>query len=1077
MFRPIRYRLLIGATVLSLFAGLIPAAPVRAFTTVFINEIHYDNTGTDAGEAIEVAGPAGTDLTGWSIVRYNGANGLSYASPAGPGALSGVIPDLENGMGVLSFNYPENGLQNGAPDGIALVDPTDTVIQFLSYEGSFMALNGPANGTSSTDIGVFEPFNTPLGQSLQLEGGALVYENFNWAAPSAATFGAVNNNQAFSNIVAANCGPELFAAAGYEATRTVTASDVDGTVTDISLVSVSPDPGTITFGDMTPAGGVGGTASAVITASDATPLGSYLVTIEATNDDFIPQTDDCTFTVTVEEVLPIGEVQGSVDDTDNGLSHRSSFAPPFGGNPGQGVFVRGLVTQKTLARQILAGVPVNQYGMFLQNTAATADLDANSSDGIFIFMGNFNDVLDLYGGENYIPEVGDEIVLRGNVVEFFNLTELSSPRLVAVVDTGADLDAETPAVEATPPDNLADANRFWERREGMRFHLDANSHVIAARDVFPSTADGEVWVIRGDHPIANRLSPYERLVYRDPHPLDDIGPSGSFDNGNGMRILLTSHGLKAIAADNTTLIAPARTYDTISNALTGSLFFAFGKYSIEVEQQPTLVNGVDPALNAPPTMAVDGVEFATSDYNVENLYDRRDDPFDGCDFTGNLGCPGVNPPFDYVPVSDAVYEGHLTDLAEQIAGPMHAPDLLMIQEAEDQDICTVTAGAMDCGLTNNRDGKPDTLQELALAILDAGGPTYDTAYDRDGADDRGIVSAFMFRIDAVELLPADADDPVLGNSPTVDYRGTALSYNTDVSNPKALNADLPDDVDLSTGSDGTNVYTRPPQVGHFRIWRDGIGTSVFTDLYAISNHFSSTPNARVGQRTEQAAYNVAIVSALDDAGAERVISGGDFNVYPRPDDPFAPGEQYGCNPLPCSIGPSDQLGPLYVAGLHNLWDTLVAEVPQSAYSYNFVGMVQTLDMQFATDGQFADLVQVRAGHFNADFAADYDGDVARGASDHDPQVARWFTDVTFARLGDLALYYGETGQIHKMKQAQALAARVLRAEMFFEQGKVDAFNSQVDAIHDQLDDWSGSVMDEDAADAFVSEFDRLLSML
>ncbi|HEX9738537.1 MAG TPA: hypothetical protein VGA91_04840, partial [Candidatus Limnocylindria bacterium] len=138
---------------------------------------------------------------------------------------------------------------------------------------------------------------------------------------------------------------------------------------------------------------------------------------------------------------------------------------------------------------------------------------------------------------------------------------------------------------------------------------------------------------------------------------------------------------------------------------------------------------------------------------------------------------------------------------------------------------------------------------------------------------------------------------------------------------------------------------------------------------------------------------------------------------------------------------------------------------------------QTLDMQFATSDQFTDLVQVRAGHFNADFAADHDGDVARGASDHDPQVARWFTDVTFARLADLALYYGETGQIHKMKQAQALAARVLRAEMFLEQGKVDAFNSQVEAIHDQLDDWSGSVMDEDAAEAFVSEFDRLLSLL
>ena len=48
--------------------------------TVFINEIHYDNTGTDQGESIEIAGPAGTDLLGWSIVLYNGSNGAAYST-------------------------------------------------------------------------------------------------------------------------------------------------------------------------------------------------------------------------------------------------------------------------------------------------------------------------------------------------------------------------------------------------------------------------------------------------------------------------------------------------------------------------------------------------------------------------------------------------------------------------------------------------------------------------------------------------------------------------------------------------------------------------------------------------------------------------------------------------------------------------------------------------------------------------------------------------------------------------------------------------------------------------------------
>lgn len=48
-------------------------------------------------------------------------------------SLSGSIPDLSNGYGVLAFY--EEGIQNGSPDGLALVDSSDEIIQFLSYEG------------------------------------------------------------------------------------------------------------------------------------------------------------------------------------------------------------------------------------------------------------------------------------------------------------------------------------------------------------------------------------------------------------------------------------------------------------------------------------------------------------------------------------------------------------------------------------------------------------------------------------------------------------------------------------------------------------------------------------------------------------------------------------------------------------------------------------------------------------------------------------------------------------------------------------------------------------------------------
>ena len=119
---------------LSLDTGSAIASPG---TPVFINEFHYDNTGTDAGEFVEIAGPAGTVLTGWSVVLYNGANGLKYDTDA----LAGSIPDQQNGFGTVSLSYPVNGIQNGAPDGIALVNGT-TVVQFLSYEGAFTALDG-----------------------------------------------------------------------------------------------------------------------------------------------------------------------------------------------------------------------------------------------------------------------------------------------------------------------------------------------------------------------------------------------------------------------------------------------------------------------------------------------------------------------------------------------------------------------------------------------------------------------------------------------------------------------------------------------------------------------------------------------------------------------------------------------------------------------------------------------------------------------------------------------------------------------------------------------------------------------
>lgn len=133
----------------------------------WINEFHYDNTGSDTGEFVEVViqdittNPA----SGFDITLYNGSVGASYnTTNVGGCTVGGSVGDY------VFYTCAISGIQNG-PDGIALSGTGGLIAgQFLSYEGSFAATNGPANGVSSTDIGVSEPGTTPVGESLQLTG-------------------------------------------------------------------------------------------------------------------------------------------------------------------------------------------------------------------------------------------------------------------------------------------------------------------------------------------------------------------------------------------------------------------------------------------------------------------------------------------------------------------------------------------------------------------------------------------------------------------------------------------------------------------------------------------------------------------------------------------------------------------------------------------------------------------------------------------------------------------------------------------------------------------------------------------
>jgi DNA/RNA endonuclease G (NUC1) len=175
-----------GVTKSATVAVTVVGGAVLVPSTTFVSEVHYDNPGTDVGEAVEIEGDAGTTLDGWSLVLYNGTPGSSSLGVYGTVSLSGTIPATCGARGVLVFPLPVNGIQNGEADGWALINAQGQVTELTSYEGTFTASSGPAAGLTSTATQASEAVAPSTGKSIQRAGNGV------WFGPRASTFGACN---------------------------------------------------------------------------------------------------------------------------------------------------------------------------------------------------------------------------------------------------------------------------------------------------------------------------------------------------------------------------------------------------------------------------------------------------------------------------------------------------------------------------------------------------------------------------------------------------------------------------------------------------------------------------------------------------------------------------------------------------------------------------------------------------------------------------------------------------------------------------------------------------------------------
>jgi hypothetical protein len=103
--------------------------------------------------------------------------------------------------------------------------------------------------------------------------------------------------------VVASCGAPIVTDQGIAASGPVSATDADGMVIALTINTVTPAPaaGGFSLAGFTPAGALGGTASAILDVAATTTPGSYAVQVVGTNADATPQTGVCQASI---EVVP-----------------------------------------------------------------------------------------------------------------------------------------------------------------------------------------------------------------------------------------------------------------------------------------------------------------------------------------------------------------------------------------------------------------------------------------------------------------------------------------------------------------------------------------------------------------------------------------------------------------------------------------------------------------------------------------------------------------------------------------------------------------------------------------------------
>ncbi|MCA1602908.1 MAG: lamin tail domain-containing protein [Acidobacteria bacterium] len=287
-------------------------------------------TGTVAGTTVTLFGTLGTtggtlyrlvDSTGYNVtisgtvtsIATPGTNrafrGVAMAPASGP-PNQPIAPSCPATLNTTQGTATSTGVSASDPDGVV----TGATITSAAVPGITLDSFTPAGGVGGTATATLNVANTTSAGTYNV---SIQYANNDSPSPQTATCTVVVTVNPANQAIAPSCPGSLNVNHSTAGSTGVSATDPDGTVTSAAITS-APVAG-ITLDSFTPAGAVGGTASATLNVANTTALGTYNVDIQWTNNDSpTPQTATCTVVVTVQ-VAPgsvvISQVYGGGGNT------------------------------------------------------------------------------------------------------------------------------------------------------------------------------------------------------------------------------------------------------------------------------------------------------------------------------------------------------------------------------------------------------------------------------------------------------------------------------------------------------------------------------------------------------------------------------------------------------------------------------------------------------------------------------------------------------------------------------------------------------------------------------------------